>query len=282
MPEYLPGTARERIRDLLAERGMTISQLAERIGVDETTLGRFIRGDTRKISDEAIIALAGVFEVSTDFLLGVSDEPERINYDIGELGLSAKAARNLYTRKVNAEIVNRMLESPRFPALTQTIWQYFNDTMAVGVATRNQLLDMANKYMGGYAQENPELLSGLPEASADIRRAKINPHEMELERIRNAFMMMLRDIKKDMAESALARETVTKDIFSDVMQNAEKGGEAAPDRPIVTMEQVGSALADVTGAYPGQAEGFAELIQNFISGFTELASQGMEDERPDE
>ncbi len=46
MAEYLPGDIRQRIRDLLAERQMSVAELAERVGCDETTLGRFIWGDT--------------------------------------------------------------------------------------------------------------------------------------------------------------------------------------------------------------------------------------------
>lgn len=86
MAEYLPGDIRQRIRDLLAERQMSVAELAEKVGCDETTLGRFIRGDTKKIGDQTITRIAGVFCVSTDFLLGVTNIPDRKNYDIEELG----------------------------------------------------------------------------------------------------------------------------------------------------------------------------------------------------
>ena len=75
-----------------------------------------------------LLRIAKVFEVSTDFLLGGGEvnTPDRTNFDIEELGLSVQAARNLYTGKANAEIVNRLLESPRFagatfPARTQQL-----------------------------------------------------------------------------------------------------------------------------------------------------------------
>ena len=38
-----------------------------------------------------------LFNVSTDFLLGETNIPDRKNYDIAELGLSVEAAKNLYT-----------------------------------------------------------------------------------------------------------------------------------------------------------------------------------------
>ena len=102
--EYLPGTIRERIQDLVKERKITQGELAEKIGCTDSTLSRFLSGKTDKLSDENIIGIARVFEVSTDFLLGVTNVPDRKNYDVGELGLSVEAAKRLYTGKVNAVI----------------------------------------------------------------------------------------------------------------------------------------------------------------------------------
>ena len=54
--------------------------------------------------------------------------PDRKNYDIAELGLSVEAAKNLYTGRVNTEVVNLLLENARFAELTYRISQYFDDT----------------------------------------------------------------------------------------------------------------------------------------------------------
>ena len=57
------------------------------------------------------------------------------------LGLSAPAVRNLYSGKVNVNVVNRLLEHPKFPLLTAMIAQYLDDTFAAGVAAQNELSD---------------------------------------------------------------------------------------------------------------------------------------------
>ena len=49
---------------------------------------------------------------------GETNIPDRKNYDIAELGLSVEAARNLYTGRVNTEVVNLLLENARFAELT--------------------------------------------------------------------------------------------------------------------------------------------------------------------
>ena len=68
---YLPGKIRDRIQDLMKSRKITQAELATRIGCSESSLSRFISGKTDKLGDENIIRIAHVFNVSTDFLLGV-------------------------------------------------------------------------------------------------------------------------------------------------------------------------------------------------------------------
>lgn len=116
---YLPGSIRDRIQDLMKERKITQAELAVKIGLTESSLSRFISGKTDKLGDESIIRIARVFNVSTDFLLGETNIPDRINCDISELGLSAQAARNLYTHKVNPQVVNALLKNPEFANTTQ-------------------------------------------------------------------------------------------------------------------------------------------------------------------
>ena len=102
---YLPGKIRDRIQDLMKANKVTQAELAARIGCSESMLSRFISGKTDKLGDENIIRIARMFNVSTDFLLGEVDVPGRMNYDISELGLSVQAARNLYTHKMNPQVV---------------------------------------------------------------------------------------------------------------------------------------------------------------------------------
>ena len=127
--KYLPGSIRERIQDLLLEHNMTQAQLAERIGISESSLNRFLSGQTDKLSSDNVMAIAGIFHVSTDFLLGLTDIPYRTNYDLEKLGLSAQAAKNLLTNKVNANMLSALLEMPTFtvkPSSSQIIRRIFS------------------------------------------------------------------------------------------------------------------------------------------------------------
>lgn len=131
---YLPGTVRERIQDQLRERKITQGELAAEIGISESAISRFLSAKTDKMGDDYIVKIANFLGVSTDFILGQTDFPERRNYDIGELGLSYRAAMALYTREVDTDVVNRILENPKFPEITRMIARYFKDTIAEPLA----------------------------------------------------------------------------------------------------------------------------------------------------
>lgn len=82
---YLPADVRTRIIDLMKERKVTQKKLAQAINVHESTFGRFLNGTTEKLSEESVIRIARVFDVSTDFILGTTNIPDKKNYDIGHI-----------------------------------------------------------------------------------------------------------------------------------------------------------------------------------------------------
>lgn len=107
---YLKGNIQDRITDLREQNGWSKAELAERIGIDASRMGRIESGETKSVSDDVILALAKAFGVSTDFLLGVSDDPEPNNYDIKdeevplrEYMVRVNVGRNLCVYEENAE-----------------------------------------------------------------------------------------------------------------------------------------------------------------------------------
>ena len=177
---YLPGTVRERIQELLKEHKITQAELAAENGMSESALSRFLSEKTDKIGDEYIIKIADHLGVSTDFILGQTDFPERRNYDIGELGLSYKAAMALYTREVDTDVVNRILENPRFPEITRMIARYFKDTIAEGYAVQNAMWDTLQQIitMADTSHlENPQEGIEAATLSAPVRFCNFSPNK---------------------------------------------------------------------------------------------------------
>lgn len=162
---YLPSTPQQRLQDLMKEHHTTQAKLAAQIGVAESTISRFINGTKDKLSLEQMIAIARIFNVSTDFLLCVTDVSDRKNYDLSELGLSAEAARNLYTGRVNPQVVSRLLENRRFAHLTNMIALYFDDTLASGFAAQNQMYQALSSMLLGTGKEQPDAKKAAQQAA---------------------------------------------------------------------------------------------------------------------
>ena len=73
MGTLLLDTTGRRITGLREREDMTIEELAAKIGVNATTLGRIEKGQTQKIGSDVLVAIAREFNVSTDFLLGLTN-----------------------------------------------------------------------------------------------------------------------------------------------------------------------------------------------------------------
>ena len=105
---FLQGDIRDRIVELAKRKGENMEKLAQCVGITGSQMSRIINGKTLKVSHELVIAIAAEFDVSTDFLLGLTSIPDRTRLD--ELGLSEKAIRNLVLGRVNRKCINHLLE----------------------------------------------------------------------------------------------------------------------------------------------------------------------------
>ena len=228
---YLPGNIRQRMQELMKEHKITQAQLATRIGSTESAISRFVSGKTDKISTEHLLRIAKVFEVSTDFLLGEVNTPDRTNFDIEELGLSVQAARNLYTGKANAEIVNRLLESPRFAEVTYMIEQYFDDTLAAGFAGQNQMLTTLSAML----RRNNKTDAAV-QAARTVNRQKVPVYQADLTMIQNTFMAALREVKKEIGNDFTAAQSLTKGITQQMFTELTKGADV--HTPTITLDMI--------------------------------------------
>lgn len=283
---YLPGTVRQRIQDQLKERKITQGELAAEIGMAESSLSRFLSEKTDKIGDEYIIKIADFLGVSTDFILGQTDFPERRNYDIGELGLSYKAAMALYTREVDTDVVNRILENPQFPAITRMIARYFKDSNAEGPAGLNAMWDTMQQQIGaldtGHLKKPQE---GTEAITQILGMLKTDPYEKDIQMIQSALMEMLRGIKTGIQTQTPTTELATKQTTQAMMQGMVKGSNALIPQTTLegTLAQFATAYSSLPNATPELSELFSELCRQFVRGLMDIIQrQGLTNGIPDE
>ena len=245
---YLPGDTRQRIQDLIKNRKITQAELAEKVGLSNSALSRYLRGRTTNLGDGFIIRIAKYFDVSTDFLLGETDIPDRKNYDIEELRLSAETAKLLYTGKVDASVLNQLIEHPRFPQLLLLLARYRDETMIAGINAMNQILTFIRSLTLDQANLHPEDAVAVKNATQDLKLLATPPVTADTNTIQNLFMQIVRDIKKNAESASEAQQAATTEVLKLLRENLTKDGESvdlskltAEDLTVAVMKTISEA-----------------------------------------
>ena len=262
--KQLEGHPGDRIGDLRTNLGMTKKELSRKTGIDASQITRIESGSLKTISSDYLIKLAKELKTSTDYILGLTTVSVPKSYDISELGLSDEAVKGLVTGAIDVEILNRLLEHKSFPRLIHLIRVYFQDTAARGIMARNQLIEMATASLS-------DLMKGHPEHRAEAKRdlqflnaQKLGEHEAELEKIKNVFLAILRDIKKDMDSGEQPGEVATAAMLQ-TMRDA-----------LAEQQQEPVTIDDVAGMVAGQLGQLVPMDEETAEQFRQLAKKMME------
>lgn len=99
----------ERIADLLNENGLTQRELAERVGVTEVSMSRYISG-SRVPKAPIIASIATALHTTSDNLLGTE---EKADFDSEYYKIHRLIARNAsqMTKKQRNELIQVLLEA---------------------------------------------------------------------------------------------------------------------------------------------------------------------------
>lgn len=260
----LPGTPGQRISDLCNGNHITQKELAEKIGVSASQLSRIVSGETKTVSSDILMGVADVFKVSTDYILGLSTISVRKSYDISELGLSEGAVKGLVTGAIDVEILNRLLEHKSFPRLIDLIRIYFQDTAAKGIMARNQLIEMATASLSDLMKAHPGHRAEARQDLQFLNAQKIGDHEAEIEKIKNLFLAILRDIKSDMDSGKQTKEAATAAMLQNI-QNATK-----------EQQQELRTVDDMAALVAGQIEKVVPLDEETSGQFQQLIKKMIE------
>ncbi len=259
IPKDLP----ERIKYLREQKDMNQSDLAKRIGIDASRLSRIESGEIQKVSDDVVLAIAQIFEVSTDFLLGVTDDPVPSNFHINELGLSVDAAKKIYSGEVDVDILNILIENKDFGTLTKMISAYFTDISQAAAASQNQIFDMVNEILSD---------AGHTDALAEINLSKYQSQRNDLVAIQRGFVSILKNTKEKMNTSVKKSQKMTAEIFEQIRNNLSRGKGALPYR-IITAEKMVDSVIAAMGNIGGATQEMKDDLHKTLMPFFLLAAK---------
>ena len=187
----------QRLSDLRNGTGKSQKEVADELNIQASVLSRIERGETKAVSHDLVIKFAEYYNVSTDYLLCISDIRIIRNVELEELGLTNKALLQLLQGNVNGDILSRLLEHRYFPQLLDTINSYFTEEHNSGFANRNAVIDMGTASLRELIKENPDCKIETQHGIREINAQKITGTEADIEKIKSIFLVILKDIKKE-------------------------------------------------------------------------------------
>ena len=187
----------QRLCDLRNGTGKSQKEVADELNIQASVLSRIERGETKSVSHDLVIKFAEYYNVSTDYLLCISDIRIRRNVELEELGLTNKALLQLLQGNVNGDILSRLLEHRHFPQLLDTVNSYFTEEHNAGFANRNAVIDMGTVSLKELIKENPDCKIETQHGVREINAQKITGTEADIEKIKSIFLVILKDIKKE-------------------------------------------------------------------------------------
>ena len=102
-------TIQERLKDLREERGVTLEQLSAETGISRSALGKYEADDFKDISPFSMVELAKFYGVSTDYLLGLTEQKNHPNTELEALHLGDDAIEVLRTGKFNHRLLSELI-----------------------------------------------------------------------------------------------------------------------------------------------------------------------------
>lgn len=221
MGERLEGNLTERLRELREEHGYkSRNKLADVIGIDRTTYSRIENGSTKTISSDILIKLAELYGVSADYILGLSNTPEKTYDDINTLGLSIEAAKNLCSNTVDARVVNELLLNKKFAMVTKLLAAYYTAVANKTYESKNKALDynyglLMSMVSDGILPGNIEM----KKLAENIKTQKEPTTQAEIEKIKNTFMSAVKEIREKVIAEV---ETQAPVLEADFMEQFKK------------------------------------------------------------
>ena len=132
----------ERLKDLrVVDKHLTLEQLAEQTGLSKSALSKYESDDYKDISPFAIATLAEFYGVSTDYLMGLSENKNHPNTELQALHLSDDMVTLLSSGKINNRLLCEIATHENFQRLMTDIEIFVDRIADMRIAQMNLVLE---------------------------------------------------------------------------------------------------------------------------------------------
>ena len=195
----------ERLKDLRVEKGMTLEQLSQQTKIPASTLGSYESDDYKEIPHRNIIELAKFYEVSTDYLLGMTENRQLDNIALSNLHLSDAALTLLKDRKINTLLLSELITHEQFRKLMLDLEIYVDGLADMQIKSLNFVVDTSRKAL--MKRHNPD--------EYNLQLNTLKAQHLEL----NEYIKDIRNAHKGDIDSAPPK-TIT-EHWEEILEKAE-------------------------------------------------------------
>ena len=255
-----------RLEHLRARKGVPDAELAKVFGINRSTMGRILKGETEKVSSQMIIDAAQYFGVSTDFLLGLTDMPDPMNHPVESFGLTEGAARAILSEDVSIDMLNRLLENLRFCQLTQTMAYALEPDQMAGVMSYDNILAHGESLFLEYMAPSVKIKRELKKDSQKIAAKVIDPNTVGNGQMLEEFRAVIQQIRKDMKMEKPLSVPVTRELLKEMDKEilARAGGERKNINPRIVAEVLTDKSMVANICTPDQRRKFIDLMEDIL------------------
>ena len=255
-----------RLEHLKARKGVSDAELAKVFGINRSTMGRILKGETEKVSSQMIIDAAQYFRVSTDFLLGLTDMPDPMNHPVESFELTEGAAKAILSEDVNIGILNRLLENLRFCQLTQTMAYALEPDQTAGVMSYDNILAHSESLFLEYMAPSVKIKREQKKDSQKIAAKIIDPNTVGNGQMLEEFRSVIQQIRKDMKMEKPLSVPVTREFLKEMDKEilSRAGGERKNINPRIVAEVLTDKSMVANICTPDQRRKFIDLMEDIL------------------
>ena len=194
-------TIQERLKDLRVERGLTLEQLSAETGISKSALGKYEADDFKDISPFSMVELAKFYGVSTDYLLGLTEQKNHPNTELDALHLGDDAIEVLRTGKFNHRLLSELICHKDFQRFMLDAEIYVDRIADMRVNDMNAVLEAVRLMKSGGNENNLHLRT--------LEVAQIREDEYFGSLIADNLKGILRDIREQHRPDTMTADEAT-------------------------------------------------------------------------
>ena len=222
-------TLGERLKDLRVERHLKLEMLAEQTGLSKSALSKYESDDVTDLSIYAVTTLAEFYGVTTDYLLGVTENKKRPDAVLSDLHLSDGAVDVLRNGKFNHRLLCELIVHENFQRFMTDLEIYVDGYVSANIQNLNAGLEATRQMLKKkYAADENDLYM------STLKLGQIDEDEYFGRVLYDELVDILKNIKTEHRKDKTTSDGAMVDNLMKELEDAQKLEGSADEKKIRT------------------------------------------------